>query len=82
MKWSGALNGMVVMERKGGILCLWLYGAVDREVAPTRCAVRPNAEPPYRSDPTFPKVSIPPGPAEASKFDRASAREEMGVRGG
>ena len=44
--------------------------------------MRPNAEPPYLSDPTFPKVSIPPGPAEASKFDRASAREETGVRGG
>ena len=30
----------------------------------------------------FPKVSIPPGPAEASMFERASAREDMGVRGG
>ena len=30
----------------------------------------------------FPKVSIPPGPAEARTADRASARVETGVRGG
>lgn len=50
---------------------------------PARCAARPNAELPYRSDPTFPNVSIPPGPAEEARAaDSASARAEMGVRGG
>jgi hypothetical protein len=47
-----------------------------------RCAVLPSSEPPYLSEPTFPNVSMPPGPAEAKTADRASARVEMGVRGG
>jgi len=47
-----------------------------------RCAPRPNDELPYLSDPTFPKVSIPPGAADARTADTASARAEIGVRGG
>jgi hypothetical protein len=49
---------------------------------PVRCAVRPNSEPPYLSEPTFPNVSMPPGPVEPRTADRASARAETGVRGG
>jgi len=47
-----------------------------------RSAARANAEPPYLRDPTFPKVSTPPGPADVKTADSASARVEMGVRGG
>ena len=48
-----------------------------------RCAIRPNAVLPYRREPMFPKVSIPPVPADARAADKPSgARAEMGVRGG